>query len=211
MCVLVRRSLEVLSREVPPEFRGRAKSKQNRFWGTNWRKWQDQLVINHFPRLGLLPSYSFPVDNVQLEVLQGGQAKQIAFRGKRTYSLYGTRVGESVSTPRSPSRRAGRIWQSYGIGRYPRHFMPTRYYRECAHCRHVEVNEEKESVWSGLPLVQRKVNRNSKGIHRTKELCHVSYPTEWRRSGPDAASATAGPGSPPAHIRSRCGISCQSY
>jgi hypothetical protein len=46
---------------------------QNAFWARQVMNWQEQLIINQFPRLGFLPTYSFPVNSVQLEVLQGQQ------------------------------------------------------------------------------------------------------------------------------------------
>ena len=46
-----------------------AQARENRFWAYQLEKWQEQLVINQFPRLGFLPTYSFPVNSVQLEVL----------------------------------------------------------------------------------------------------------------------------------------------
>lgn len=44
---------------------------ENHFWARQTQKWQDQLLLQHFPRLGFLPTYSFPVNSVQLEVLSG--------------------------------------------------------------------------------------------------------------------------------------------
>jgi len=52
------------------------RASENRFWAKQTQKWQDQLLIQHFPRLGFLPTYSFPVDSVQLEVLSGDRPDQ---------------------------------------------------------------------------------------------------------------------------------------
>ncbi|MEI6076345.1 MAG: ankyrin repeat domain-containing protein, partial [Verrucomicrobiota bacterium] len=46
---------------------------ENHFWANQAQKWQEQLIIQHFPRLGFLPTYSFPVNSVQLEVLSGNK------------------------------------------------------------------------------------------------------------------------------------------
>jgi superfamily II DNA or RNA helicase len=47
------------------------RAKENRFWGIQTERWQSQLIVNQFTRLGFLPTYSFPVNSVQLEVLRG--------------------------------------------------------------------------------------------------------------------------------------------
>ena len=116
------------------------KSKENAFWAYQLRQWQDQLLINHLPRLGLLPSYSFPVNSVQLEVLQGDRPNQ--FRQPWDEDILLTRdarLGISEYAPGAEVIAAGRVWTSYGVGQYPKHFMPTQHYRECPTCRHVEI------------------------------------------------------------------------
>jgi len=117
---------------------------QNRFWAGQTSKWQDQLLIQHFPRLGFLPTYSFPVNSVQLEVLSGDQAAQFRRPWEKDVVLVrDARLGISEYAPGAQVIAAGRIWESYGIGQYPKHFMPTRYYRECTECRHVETCEDR--------------------------------------------------------------------
>jgi ATP-dependent helicase YprA (DUF1998 family) len=116
------------------------KRRENAFWGYQLDQWQDQLLINHLPRMGLIPSYSFPVNSVQLEVLQGGRPS--AHRQPWDEDILLTRdarLGISEYAPGAEVVAAGRVWTSYGVGQYPRHFMPTQYYRECPTCRHVEI------------------------------------------------------------------------
>ena len=115
---------------------------QNAFWARQVRKWQEQLIINQFPRLGFLPTYSFPVNSVQLEVLQGQQHHAAAWE-QDIQLVRDARLGISEYAPGAQVIANGRIWTSYGIGQYPKEFMKTRFYRECAHCRHVEVAEER--------------------------------------------------------------------
>ncbi|MEP6671355.1 MAG: helicase-related protein [Chthoniobacter sp.] len=115
---------------------------QNAFWLRQVTKWQEQLIINQFPRLGFLPTYSFPVNSVQLEVLQGQQRGTAAWE-QDIQLVRDARLGISEYAPGAQVIANGRIWTSYGIGQYPKEFMKTRCYRECAHCRHVEVAEER--------------------------------------------------------------------
>jgi len=117
-----------------------ARAKENAFWAYQLRQWQDQLLISHLPRMGLIPSYSFPVNSVQLEVLQGSQPgpKQQPWE-EDILLTRDARLGISEYAPGAEVVAAGRVWTSYGVGQYPKHFMPTQFYRECPICRHVEI------------------------------------------------------------------------
>lgn len=116
------------------------RQKENAFWAYQLRQWQEQLLINHLPRLGLIPSYSFPVNTVQLEVLQGNRPDPYRQPWDEDILLTrDARLGISEYAPGAEVIAAGRVWTSYGVGQYPNHFMPTQYYRECQTCRHVEI------------------------------------------------------------------------
>jgi hypothetical protein len=43
-------------------------------------------------------------------------------------------------------------WESYDIGQYPKHFMPTRHYRECSQCRHVQIEMAREDFDAACPV-----------------------------------------------------------
>jgi Helicase conserved C-terminal domain/Domain of unknown function (DUF1998) len=132
------------------------RANENHFWAKQTQKWQDQLLIQHFPRLGFLPTYSFPVDSVQLEVLASDRPNQFRRPWEEDILLVrDARLGISEYAPGAQVIAAGRIWQSYGIGRYPKHFMPTRYYRECPECRHVETAEERADFDGACPKCPR--------------------------------------------------------
>ena len=130
-----------------------AQARENRFWAYQLEKWQEQLLINQFPRLGFLPTYTFPVNSVQLEVLTGDRAD----RNERPWEkdiqlLRDARLGISEYAPGSQVIANGRVWESYGIGEYPKYFMPTRYYRECPNCRHVQSENGRDDFSAGCPI-----------------------------------------------------------
>lgn len=138
------------------------RSAENHFWAKQVEKWQDQLLIQHFPRLGFLPTYSFPVNSVQLEVLSGNRADRTRRPWEEDILLVrDARLGISEYAPGAQVIAAGRVWESYGIGQYPRHFMPTRYYRECPDCRHVETAEDRSDFASMCPKCSRAISTNS--------------------------------------------------
>ena len=128
------------------------RAKENRYWAHQIEKWQDQLLITQFARLGLLPTYSFPVNSVQLEILQGAQSNRFRHPWEEDIQLVrDARMGISEYAPGAQVIAAGRVWESYGIGQYPKHFMPTRYYRECQNCHHTEVREERDAFPVNCP------------------------------------------------------------
>jgi ATP-dependent helicase YprA (DUF1998 family) len=121
-----------------------ARSKETRFWAYQLEKWQEQLLINQFPRLGFLPTYSFPVDSVQLEVLSVDRPQRNVPPWEQDIQLLrDARLGISEYAPGAQVIANGRVWTSYGIGEYPRHFMPTRYYRDCPGCGSLEIREDR--------------------------------------------------------------------
>lgn len=129
---------------------------ENHFWAKQTQKWQDQLLIQHFPRLGFLPTYSFPVNSVQLEVLSGDRPDIFRRPWEEDILLVrDARLGISEYAPGAQVIAAGRVWESYGIGQYPKHFMPTHYYRECPECRHVETTEDRADFDGACPKCSR--------------------------------------------------------
>ncbi|MBT7064855.1 MAG: DUF1998 domain-containing protein [Verrucomicrobia bacterium] len=119
-----------------------AQAAENGFWVRQLKKWQEQYLITEFSKLGFIPTYSFPVNSVQLEVIEGQQDFRRPWE-RDVLLLRDAKRGISEYAPGAQVIANGRIWESYGIGRYPRYFMPTRYYRECCACQHIEVYEKK--------------------------------------------------------------------
>lgn len=122
-----------------------SRRKENSFWAHQVEKWQGQLLITQFSKLGVIPTYSFPVDSVQLEIIEGQTEYRRPWE-RDILLLRDARQGISEYAPGAQVVANGRIWESYGIGQYPKHFMPTRYYRECGTCQHIEIYEDKGDV-----------------------------------------------------------------
>lgn len=104
----------------------------------------DQPTITYLSRHGLLPTYTFPVDNIQLEVLKDerGRPNSNFFQYERDEIL--NRDARRAITEYAPGAEVtcnGRVWTSRGVRVYPRHFMPARYYRACPECRYLEIQE----------------------------------------------------------------------
>lgn len=127
-------------------------------WRGRLNRWLDQLIINQFPRLGLLPTYSFPVDSVQFEVLEPIKNGKTIMPWQRDIQLVrDARLGISEYAPGAHVVADGREYISYAIGEYPKHFMAQEYYRVCTCCDHVQTDEKKEQFGGNCPKCERPV------------------------------------------------------
>jgi ATP-dependent helicase YprA (DUF1998 family) len=115
-------------------------------WETLQKKYMNQFLVNQLSLQGMIPTYSFPVNSLSLDVTreynQGGN-----FPGQSDISL--TRdamLGISEYAPGAEVIANGRVWTSAGLAYYPRDFMPTRYYVACKECHHVEIREDMKDM-----------------------------------------------------------------
>ncbi len=126
-------------------------------------KWSMQPLISFLSRFGVIPTYSFPVNNITLEILTGrgeGQGRP----WEQDIDLdRDARIGIVEYAPGAQVVAKGRVWTSRGIGFYPKHFMPDRYYKACPTCRNVEIGESPDLVPQTCPKCQHQMP----GIPRT--------------------------------------------
>lgn len=105
-----------------------------------------QRLIDLFVRAGLVPSYSFPVDTVRLEILtrptigRGPDFAHLA-AGEDLDLQREAELAISEYAPGAEVVAAGRIWTSEGIATYSREFEQERHYRLCPGCNHPELHE----------------------------------------------------------------------
>lgn len=103
-----------------------------------------QFLVSALSRSAVIPTYSFPVHTCRLEIIRGRGQYATPF-GDLDADLQLDRSASlaiSEYAPRSEVVADGRIWISQGIVRYPKEFMPTRVYRVCNSCGHVEIEHE---------------------------------------------------------------------
>ncbi len=120
-------------------------------------KWARQPLINFLSRFGVIPTYSFPVNNITLEILTS--RKQAGGRPwEQDLDLdRDARIGIVEYAPGAQVVARGRVWTSRGIGFYPKHFMPERYYKVCTFCRNVQIGESPDLVPFTCPKCQQPV------------------------------------------------------
>ena len=104
-------------------------------------RWANQPIVNVLSKYGLIPTYSFPVDSIELEVLLGRYEKHQQIELNRD-----ARQGIVEYAPGAEVVANGRVWTSRAISQHPREFMPPFYYKICAVCRHIEAWEDKSLI-----------------------------------------------------------------
>jgi replicative superfamily II helicase len=110
----------------------------------NWAyRWSAQPLVSMLSRYGIIPTYSFPVDSIELEVRQAQGAGPNALSTEVELSR-DARQAIVEYAPGSEVIANGRIWTSRGIAQYPQDYMPVLFYRTCTNCRHVATEAGKD-------------------------------------------------------------------
>jgi ATP-dependent helicase YprA (DUF1998 family) len=109
----------------------------------------DQFLINALSRAAVIPTYSFPVHSVRLEVIQQSGKQASPFGGGSDEAVQLDRpavLGISEYAPGAEVVAGGRIWVSAGIVRYPKDFMPEQLAQVCEDCGHVVIRRFKDDL-----------------------------------------------------------------
>lgn len=114
-----------------------------------WKRMRDdfmgQFLVDQLSRRGLIPTYSFPVHSLNLEVLT--ESSESFFGSKSDVVLSrDASLGISEYAPGAEVVANGRIWESAGLAQYPKAFMPERWYVACPECFHVDIGDTREDV-----------------------------------------------------------------
>ena len=138
------RARELQTSQLQTEVRsaGKLLSKANR--------WAMQPMIEFLSRYGVIPTYSFPVDCIRLEVLSDDNLHKPPWEQDINLDR-DARMGVVEYAPGAEVVSNGRVWLSRGVAHQPRQFRHELYYQDCANCRHVETNFVKESVGTNCP------------------------------------------------------------
>ena len=114
------------------------------YWQRMREDFMGQFLVNQLSRRGLIPTYSFPIHSLSLEVLrdsgrQYNTSPDIALTRDAT-------LGISEYAPGAEVVANGRIWQSAGLAHYPKAFMPERWYVACPECFHVDIGDTSDEL-----------------------------------------------------------------
>ena len=109
-------------------------------------RYMQQFLVDQLSQRGLIPTYSFPVHTLTLEVTRDlGQQGFWGNEGDISLSRDAL-LGISEYAPGAEVVANGRIWTSAGLAYYPRAFMPKEWYAACPECHHVDTGLEFNDV-----------------------------------------------------------------
>ncbi|MBA4130091.1 MAG: hypothetical protein C0519_01560 [Hyphomicrobium sp.] len=102
----------------------------------------EQFLVTTLSRAAIIPTYSFPVHSIRLEITETRKtAEESRFGDDASLQLdrdAALAIGEYA--PGSEVVAGGRIWTSRGIVRRAKEYMPDKYYRICGSCGHPEIH-----------------------------------------------------------------------
>lgn len=111
------------------------------------KRWANSPIVNFLSKYGIIPSYSFPIDNIELQVMDG-TFRRNGFGGNSANIELNrdAKMGIREYAPGAEVIANGRVWTSAGIAHQPRQFMPTFAYKTCTSCLHIESHEDKSLI-----------------------------------------------------------------
>jgi hypothetical protein len=116
------------------------------YWQRMRDDYMDQFLVSQFSNRGLIPTYSFPVHSLSLEVTQESSKKGYSHGAADVALNRDASLGISEYAPGSDVIANGRIWTSVGLAHYPKAFMPERWYEACRECFNVDIADTKEEL-----------------------------------------------------------------
>lgn len=116
-----------------------------KFWQAQREQYMEQFLVTELSRRGLIPTYSFPVHSLTLEVQDGNSFGKYQKQADVALSRDAS-SGISEYAPGAEVVANGRIWESSGLAKYPKAFMPERWYAACQECFHVDVGDTPQDV-----------------------------------------------------------------
>lgn len=110
------------------------------------KQFLDQFLVNLLSRLAVIPTYSFPVHSIRLEITETNRsADESRFAQDASLQLdrdAALAIGEYA--PGAEVVAGGRIWRSRGIVRRSKEYMPDQYHRICEACGHPEIHLQRQ-------------------------------------------------------------------
>jgi hypothetical protein len=169
------------------EYASRQEYQKAARWESQGKQFMNQFLVTRLALHGLIPTYSFPVHSLSLEVVREIKGRW-GFSANELSMTRDAVVGISEYAPGSRVVANGRVWTSAGLTYSPRQFMPERVFKACPECHHVEVREEMEDLAGECPFC----GFEKRGLAHTF-IEPFGFMTDYREREGDS----------PAHVRPR--------
>ena len=114
------------------------------YWQRMREDFMGQFLVTQLSHRGLIPTYSFPVHSLTLEVI-GDRSHKHFVKSDVALSRDASQ-GISEYAPGAEVIANGRIWESAGLAYYPKAFMPERFYVACTECFHVDIGDAPDEI-----------------------------------------------------------------
>ena len=125
---------------------GRWRNHRQKVKAREKKQFLDQFLVNLLSRLAVIPTYSFPVHSIRLEITETNRsADESRFAQDASLQLdrdAALAIGEYA--PGAEVVAGGRIWRSRGIVRRSKEYMPDQYHRICEACGHPEIHLQRQ-------------------------------------------------------------------
>lgn len=118
---------------------------QEQYWAQLARQLSEDHAINYLARRGVLPSYAFPVDVVELRVLNES-ARPANQNQVGVQLLRDLRVALSEYAPGSEVIANGRMYHSRALHKFPVQEFKREYYRLCPHCNGLHTADDETEL-----------------------------------------------------------------
>ena len=113
-------------------------------------RWSGEPLLEFLSRYGIIPTYSFPVNSIRLEVLSDRNFGKAPW-DQEIHLDRDARIGIVEYAPGAEVVANGRVWVSCGIAHQPRQFRRESFYRECHVCRHLETHLDRDAIGRECP------------------------------------------------------------
>jgi hypothetical protein len=137
-------------------------------WDSQRKTFMEQYLVNQLSEKGLIPTYSFPVHSLTLEVTQ----EQKKFKNQRLNSdialVRDASMGITEYAPGSEVIANGRIWRSAGLAFLPKYFMPTEFVVVCRNCSHSNVAFDIEGIPKNCINCSQEINEKALAFVKPK-------------------------------------------
>lgn len=115
-------------------------------WSGLRDRYLQQLLVDQISQRSLIPTYSFPVHTLTLEVTREMGRNTHFYSESDIVLSRDAGMGVSEYAPGAEVVANGRIWRSAGLAYYPKMFMPIEFYVACPQCHHVDIGVERDDI-----------------------------------------------------------------
>ena len=147
--------------------------------GTQSNSWVSFLT--KLSTRGLIPTYSFPVHSLTLEVIREEGGRRFGYEQSEIALTRDASLGIAEYAPGLEVVANGRIWTSKALAQYPKQFMPDRWYIACPECFHVDIGDLPEEVPAACANCGTSEGRRKRKLIQPKGFV-TAY---WTANGPD--------------------------